>query len=219
MSNGEYVFGSMFLCFQKPPDDAHVDHGPLRVVRKQVQIPFIILRSSSHIPEMDMKDAAFLNFFDSIHHLPPKAERTGLKGERPVQARSYLHGYGRFPALRAVKAGVWGMYMDRRFDEGRRGHHGPGSLRIVRVDLCVLDDVPHILLGTNLDADLSLPPGRNGRIEDGRRASSVRAYPFNSERFVSLIGDGESMVEEVPLLDFPKVDPGFFNHHPGPACG
>lgn len=79
MSNVEYDFGSMFLCLQEPPDDVHIDHGLFRIVRIQVQIPFIVLAGPCHIPEMDMKDSPFLDLFNIIVHFSLKAEGAGLK--------------------------------------------------------------------------------------------------------------------------------------------
>lgn len=111
------------------------------------------------------------------------------------------------------------MNIDRSFDKSCCGHNSPSGFRIICVDPCVLDNVAYVLLGPNLDGDLALPSGRNGRVEDGRRAGSIRAHPFDPERFVSLIGDKEGMVQEIPLLDFPKVDLGFFNQHPGAVAG
>lgn len=219
MSHGEYIFVSISHCSKKPPDDAHIDHGLLSVIRHQVQIALIILRSSGHVPETDVKDPAFLDFQDLIGHLSLKAEGARRQGQRLIKACSHLDGHGRIAFPGPEETCVWRNDIDWRFDKGRHSHNGRSGSRTVRVDPGVLDDVAYVLLRSDLNGDFSLPAGRNGPLKDGRGTGSIRAHSFDPEGIVSRIGDCKGVREDVPLLDFPEIDPGFFNHHSGPACG
>ena len=106
---------------------------------------------------------------------------------------------------------------DRRDDLHGQAQPDPVASGIVGVHKSVLAKASAHSPGLDPDSDRALPAGGDGPVEPDGSAPSGGSHVLNSQRLVTMVADGEAVLENFTLADLPEVMGGAGNAELG--CG